>query len=78
MRDYKAYVEAILNKKKPAISRASLHEEAMELLAARRKIQNHEAIRDFTRLTLIASDMLTTVDAKRRDDLLKELAKSIR
>lgn len=78
MRDYKAYVEAILNKKKPAISRASLHEEAMELLAARRKIHDHEAIRDFTRLTLIASDMLTTVDAKRRDALLKELAKSIR
>ena len=78
MRDYKAYVEAILNKKKPAISRASLHEEAMELLAARRKIHDHEAIRDFTRLTLIASDMLTTVDAERRDALLKELAKSIR
>lgn len=50
----------------------------MELLVARRQIKDHQAISDFTRLTLIASDMLTTVDLKRRDALLRELAKSIR
>lgn len=77
MFDFKRHARAIQQRPRPKVSRSLLHEEAMRMLEKERKIVHKELTEDFTRLTLIASDMLSTVDKDRRDGLLRELAKAI-
>lgn len=75
--DFASHAKAIIKRPPQKVSISLLHEEAMRILEKERKIRHKELTEDFTRMTLMASDMLLTVDKDRRAGLLKELAKAI-
>lgn len=77
MPNYKARLKRLLDADKPRISSAVLHEEAMHLLEKMRPAKDKDALREYTRLVLTASDLFSTIDKQKRDALLRELAKGI-